>query len=707
MSSACRDALARAWAEAVTGTSYVPMGMGELVEYLRGLTDRLADALLVPTFDPAVAQRIGVDLISAHFTSPESLSRTIAVLGELLPGLVGDQVGDAAARISRLTGSLAAGYAGALRERTLEEQEAISRAMLVARRAAEQKLAASEARFRAMFTEAAIGIGIGDLDGNILHANRSLLQMFGYSAEEFRRRNVVEMVHPEDAAGIWQNYEQLVHGERDYFRAEKRFFQASGEVIWTHLTVSLVRDEAGAPAYQVAMLEDVSERQRLQSRLEHQAFHDSLTRLPNRALFSERLARVFAQPAGERRIGLCYLDLDGFKAVNDSLGHDVGDQLLVAVAARLARCCGSGQLVARMGGDEFVILIEDSAGLDEVITLAEEILAALAPPMQIGIHQLVVSASIGIIEQPVAEAGAAELMQAADITQYWAKKDGKGRYAVFDPRRNAGEIARFTLSATMPAAVDRDEFHVDYQPLVDLADGTLRGVEALVRWRHPTYGLLGPDRFIGLAEETGVIVPLGRWVLARACEQARHWRDDFGDATPFVSVNLAPRQLHERGLVADVADILADTGLEPAALQLELTERAVMSDEGGPLKALTELHDMGVRIVIDDFGTGYSNLAYLRRLPVHGLKLDRSFAQGLRPGEDADPTDERIVATLITLAHALALTVTAEGVEIAAQVERLRALCCDFGQGWFFAPPGPPEQIAAILRATTPLGTVG
>ncbi|MGH3913722.1 MAG: putative bifunctional diguanylate cyclase/phosphodiesterase [Pseudonocardiaceae bacterium] len=700
-----REAFARLWANAVAGTSYVSMGREELAAHLLGLTHRLVDATLASYFDPSVARQVGADLVTAHFTGTETLGETLALIAERLPGLLDDMTPrcpDLAARIARLSGNIAAGYASALRERTLEEQEAIHRAGLVARMEAEQALAASEARLRAMFTQAAVGIGIGDLEGNIFEANPALLRMFGYTREEFTALNVSAMVHPEDAASVWRVYEQLVRGERDHFRMEKRFYRSDGGEIWTNLTVSLVRDENGTPANQVAVLEDVSERHRLQARLEYQAYHDPLTKLPNRALVSDRLAEIFARPAGSRRIGLCYLDLDGFKVVNDSLGHDTGDQLLIVVASRLAHCCGPGQLVARMGGDEFVIIVEDSSE-EEIVALAQEVLATLATPIKIGNHELTITASIGIVERPVAATTQADLVSAADITLYWAKGDGKSRYAMFNRNRNDKEVARFTLSATMPAAVERGEFVVDYQPLVSLRDCGLRGVEALVRWRHPTYGLLGPEKFIGLAEESGSIVQLGRWVLTQACEQASRWRNIFGDAAPFVSVNLAPRQLREPGLVDDVVTILNSTRLDPSHLQLELTEQALMGDDAGPVEALAKLYDMGVRIAIDDFGTGYSNLPYLRRLPLHDLKLAGSFAVGLRDS-DPDPVDERMVATLVNLAHALELSVTAEGVETVAQLERLRALGCDAGQGFLFAAPSTPEQIEALLRAANPFG---
>jgi diguanylate cyclase (GGDEF)-like protein len=506
-------------------------------------------------------------------------------------------------------------------------------------------------------------------------------------------------MHPDDAPSVWSRYEQLIQGELDNFRVEKRFYRKDGSEIIVHLTLSLVRDEHGEPAYQVAMLEDVSDRHRLQQHLEYQAFHDPLTTLPNRALFTDRLDRLFAgTPQGStRRVGLCYLDLDGFKAINDSLGHEVGDQLLRAVAGRLDEAAAGGELVARMGGDEFVILVEDSSGVEQLAALAQRVLDALGPPIELAGQQFAVSASIGVVERPIAESDAGDLMRAADITLYSAKADGRGRWALHDPGRDAAETTRFTLSAALPGGIDREEFFLRYQPLVGLDDHRMRGVESLVRWEHPTLGVLGPARFIGLAEETGAIVALGRWVLQRSCADARRWYDRFGDAAPFVSVNVAPRQLHEPGLVDEVAAVLTDTGLPAEKLQIELTERALTSDEGAPLKALDGLRAMGVRIAIDDFGTGYSNLSYLRKLPVDVMKLDGSFGEGLRDAEFSDPVDERIVETLVSLGHALGLTVTAEGVETAAQAARLRALGCDEGQGWHFAAALPADDIAELL----------
>ncbi|MEU5691320.1 EAL domain-containing protein [Actinosynnema sp. NPDC020468] len=693
------ESFARTWATAVIGSSYVPMTRTEVAEHLQALTEVLVHALHASPFRTAPGYEIGARLVEAHFTGTDTLGRTVQLLGDDLLselGITPDEL--MRSRLAALQGALSAGYARALRERTLAEQEAIRAAVLDARDQAEAALRASEARFRAMFTEAAIGIGIADIEGRILDVNQALQDMLGFSVEEMRQYNIRDLMHPEDGSSVWRLYDQLTAGECDHYRAEKRFRRADGEQVWTHLTLSLVRDDHGDPQYQVAMIEDVTDRHLLQNRLRYQALHDPLTGLPNRALFLERLGRVF-NSRHQSRAGLCYLDLDGFKVINDSLGHDIGDQLLVEVGRRLDHSVsGEGKLVARMGGDEFVILVEGSRDTQDIVNVADRVLRELESPIRIGGHELIVSASIGIVERALEGTTAADLMRDADITLYWAKADGKSRWALYDPERNAREVARFTLSATMPAALERDEFYVDYQPLVRLEDAVVVGVEALVRWQHPEFGRLAPDRFIELAEETGLIVPLGRWVLRKACEQARRWRAEFGDSAPFVSVNLAVRQSRDPELVRDVKRILDECSLPPNQLQLELTESAIMGTADEPLEALRVLSDMGVRIAIDDFGTGYSNLAYLKHLPVHELKIAGSFMEGLRAEDEEDAVDVAIVSTLVQLAHALELGVTAEGVETPAQAKRLHRIGCNTGQGWFFAKPMRPEDIDELLR---------
>ncbi|PBC79681.1 PAS domain S-box-containing protein/diguanylate cyclase (GGDEF)-like protein [Streptomyces sp. TLI_235] len=428
---------------------------------------------------------------------------------------------------------------------------------------------------------------------------------------------------------------------------------------------------------------------------------------------------------GDRRprIGLCYLDLDNFAVINETLGHHVGDQLLVAVAARLENgfARGDRQLVARLGGDEFAVLITESEGSEQLTSLAGRLIKALEKPFEIGGHRLAVTASVGVVERPVEGTSPTDLLKDADSTLYWSKADGRARWTLYDPARGAHQLTRQLLSTALRPALERGEFTVEYQPLVGLSDGLVHGAEALVRWRHPRYGTLSPDRFIPLAEESGAIVPLGKWVLEESCRQARRWLAEFPDADTFVSVNLAARQIWDSDVVADVAEVLERTGLPAGLLQLEITESALLGPGGRPIQALQALADMGIRIAIDDFGTGYSNLAYLSRLPVHVLKLDGTFVEafrdagspGLPGGRSSSPdpdgararrteADEQIVGAMVQLAHALGLTVTAEGIENAAQAERLRLTGCDTAQGWYFAKPGDAEIVADMLRETHP-----
>ncbi|MEU5812654.1 EAL domain-containing protein [Streptomyces huasconensis] len=692
------------WSRAIFPVTATSLTRPEFEEQLVPLAAKLRDALQERFFDAARGRAVGAALVDTHCTDPEALSRTLDCVDAYLVLYCG---GDGSqeelrARSSRIQHAVAAGFAQALRERTLTEQEAISRAALSARSAVAEALHASEARFRAVFHGAAIGIGIAGLDGTILEVNDALVRMFGGLESNLRGRNAAEWTHPDDSPHVWKLYEELVRGEREHYRVEKAFYRPDGTVLWTNLTVSLLRDADGLPQYQLALMEDTTERRLLNLRLRYEATHDALTGLPNRTLFFERLEKALA--AGENaRFGLCYLDLDGFKTVNDSLGHAAGDRLLVEVADRLQSCATApGEMVARLGGDEFVALTTGPDTETEVDELAGRIMNALAAPIRVDGRELTVRGSIGIVEGPAGERGAAEVLRSADITMYRAKSAGGNRYEIADPEADARVITRHGLTTALPAALERGEFFIEYQPLVHLGDGSVRGAEALVRWLHPQHGIIGPDRFIPLAEHTGLIVPLGRWVLEESVRQARLWesRTQGGaDAAPLrVNVNLSPMQLTHPGLVSDTVDILEREGLAPGALCLEVTESALIGADDDLLKPLRRLAEMGVDIALDDFGTGYSNLANLRRLPVSVLKLDRSFTQGMQHFP-ADPVDLKIVEGIVALAHSLDLAVTVEGVETGHQADQLRQLGCDTAQGWYYARPGPPDQLHELALA--------
>ncbi|WP_344337364.1 putative bifunctional diguanylate cyclase/phosphodiesterase [Kitasatospora putterlickiae] len=599
-------------------------------------------------------------------------------------------------------------------------------------------LRASESRLRAAFCDAGIGMALIDPEDRIIEVNPAFAALTGRTVDELVGTHIHEITDPEGMPR--RLYRALVHGEHDRIRVEKQLKHRAGRTVWSKLTVSLIRDAEGDPLYTLALVEDITEQRRLGDRLEYQALHDPLTRLPNRTSFFERLDAACLTPdratgaadgpaAGSGvttmaadgtegpRVGVCYLDLDGFAAINEALGHHIGDQLLIAVATRLRRGFSSHgtRLVARMGGDEFAVLVTDSQGSDQLTDLAARILDVLERPFDVAGHRLVVTASVGVVERPVRETTPTDLVKDADATLYWSKADGRARWTLYDPDRGAHQLTRQLLATALRPALERGEFTIEYQPLVGLADGAVHGAEALVRWRHPRYGTLSPDRFIPLAEESGAIVPLGKWVLEESCRQARRWLTEFPETETFVSVNLAARQIWDSDVVADVAEALDRTGLPARLLQLEITESALLGPGGRPLQALQALADMGVRIAIDDFGTGYSNLAYLSRLPVHVLKLDGTFIEGFRDPAPAgggavgrpelpelrsrrSDADEQIVGAMVQLAHTLGLTVTAEGIESAAQAERLRLTGCDTAQGWYFARPGEAELVAAILR---------
>jgi len=695
------------WSRAVFPVTSTSLTRAEFEQRLLPLAGRLRDLLHTRGFVAEEAKAIGSALVGAHCTDPEALARTLDCVDAYLVLYCGDDSpqDELRARSSRLQHAMAAGYAQALRERTLAEQEAIAQAALRAQGVVAQALHASEARFRAVFEGAAIGISIADLDGNILQVNKALLRMFGLPEPSLRGRRVLEWTHPEDAPQIWKLYEELVRGEREHYHVEKAFNRPDGTALWTNLTVSLLRDADGNPQYQLALMEDTTERRLLNLRLRYEATHDALTGLPNRTLFFERLEKALGAGEGQR-FGLCYLDLDGFKTINDSLGHAAGDRMLVEVADRLQSCATApGEMVARLGGDEFVALTTGTDTEREVDELAERIMSALVTPVSIDGRDLLVRGSLGIVEGPAGERTAAEVLRSADITMYRAKSAGGNRSELADPEADARAITRHGLTTALPTALERGEFFIEYQPLVHLGDGSVRGAEALVRWLHPQHGVLGPDRFIPLAEHTGLIVPLGRWVLEESIRQAREWRErqaGQGAAGPLrINVNLSPCQLGHPGLVQDTVDILERAGVTPDALCLEVTESALIGADDDLLKPLRRLAEMGVDIALDDFGTGYSNLANLRRLPVSVLKLDRSFTRGMQQFP-ADPVDLKIVEGIVSLAHSLDLAVTVEGVETGAQAEQLRILGCDTAQGWYYARPGPPERLheLALVDAT-------
>lgn len=670
--------LALAWGQALALAGVPPTASddsGSLVQQLARITETSPTSV-------SAAEQVGAELarllVAAVATTPAVIQQAVLLVGRLpLEAEI----------VARIQAALAFGHATATQRRLLAQQEAIHQAVITARDRAERALRDSEARFRALFGQAPVGIGIGDTNGVILDANHALQRMFGYSLAEFRDLRVEDFMLQDDAAQVWQDYAALVAGDLDEFRIEKRYQHKDGHLVWTNLTVSLVRSAQGEPLFQVALMEDITERHELQEQLLHEATHDSLTGLPNRALFLQQLDAAIAHPQPGDRIAVLFLDLDGFKFVNDSRGHLVGDRVLAAVARRLAETADRhAAFLARLAGDEFVVLLTGSPlAASQLHQVADDLLAALDNPVLLDDQQSVhVRASAGVVELPVIDASADELLRAADLALHAAKADGRGQVVAHDPSRTADQLTSFTIAMNLPGVVERDELALAYQPLIRLNDGGLHSVEALLRWNHPQLGELAPDLVVPLAEENSGIIPIGRWVLDQAC------LDLSGSDWPTVNINVSVRQLYSPTFVGDVERALKRNGLTPGQLRIEITESVIMQEsDPGPVTLLRALADLGVRIVMDDFGTGYSNLAALRRFPLHELKLAGTFLKGLGTQGSADEVDLKILATLVDLAHSLGLVVTAEGVETEAQDELVRTIGCDVGQGWYYAPAAP------------------
>jgi diguanylate cyclase (GGDEF)-like protein/PAS domain S-box-containing protein len=567
----------------------------------------------------------------------------------------------------------------------------------------------AEERLRTLANAAFEGIIIAER-GKILEANEAYAQMLGYERSELIGKPVLEVVAPEHRDRVRQNI--LAGHEEPYEIVE---LKKDG----TRIDVE-VRGRAftyGGRPVRVTAVRDVTERKAFERRLEHQAFHDALTGLPNRALVTDRLRQALVRAKRrEDEVAVLFMDLDNFKVINDSLGHKAGDRLLVAVSKRIRSLLRPEDTVARLGGDEFILLLEDT-DIQGAGRVAERISEQLKRPFSLGGRRLFVTASVGIATGGANRKYAADLLRDADLAMYRAKRSGKARHAVFEEAMNARALERLEMEHDLRRALERDELKVHYQPQM-LLDANLQrnlratgstaivsakvsreprvtGVEALVRWEHPERGLLLPGRFVPLAEETGLIVPVGAMVLEEACHQVKAWQGCFVADPPLaVSVNLSARQFREPDLTETVSRILRETGLDPTCLHLEITETTAMSDAPATVSTLEDLKALGVRLVIDDFGTGYSSLSYLQRFPVDYVKIDRSFVDGLE--EDTGAT--ALVSGMIDLAHALGIEVIAEGVQRLGQLERLGAMRCDLAQGSYFSGPLPSEALGTLLE---------
>jgi diguanylate cyclase (GGDEF)-like protein/PAS domain S-box-containing protein len=573
-----------------------------------------------------------------------------------------------------------------------------------ARRTGELGVAAAkahgEARFQALVHNSSDVITLIDADLAITYQTPSITRLLGYAEDELIGTRLADLTHPEDRLSLLTARAEAVADAAASTTSHLRLRHRDGTYRHVQSIHTNLLDDPDVRAV-VVTTRDVTAQKQLEAQLQHNAFHDTLTGLANRALFADRLDHALARTDRlAAPVAVLFVDLDDFKAVNDGAGHTAGDDLLVAVARRLRETLRPSDTIARLGGDEFAVLIEDAAEPGRPAAAAERLLAALAEPFD-GVR---ITASVGIATGAAGQHDAAELLRHADVAMYAAKAAGKGRSAVFEPEMESAIIGQLRMKAELARAVEHGEFTVYYQPTVELANGRLAGVEALVRWQHPERGLVPPLDFIPLAEQTGLIVPLGRFVLREACRQMSAWHTSYPTNPPMtVSVNLSARELDEPGLVDSVRTILAETGLDPAHLVLEITESLLLVDLPATVGILSDLRALGVRLAIDDFGTGYSSLAYLENLPVDILKIDKSFVDRIGeaptdiPGVE-DPNQSVMVSAISQLGHALHLQLVAEGIEQAEQVSTLQGLSCQYGQGYYFARPLTSDALADLLH---------
>ncbi len=563
------------------------------------------------------------------------------------------------------------------------------------RRRTDLALRDSEYKLRTLFTSMNEGLTQVDNDETLEFVNDRLCEITGYERDEMIGKKTLDLLFDDEGRRlVLQANEQRKQGLSGQYEARIR--KKSGEMLWVLISGAPIINEKGELTGTLGMFMDISERKRIEEQLLHDAFHDGLTGLANRALFMDHLHKTIerCKSRHSNHYAVLFLDFDRFKVINDSLGHAKGDELLKQIARRLESSARSGDLVARIGGDEFVILLSEMLGANDAVNVARRIHDKLKNSFDLNGNEVFISASIGIVHGTRKHGTAEEMLRDADIAMYRAKMQGRARYQVFDQAMRAEATTRLQLETEMRFAIERHEFELHYQPMIDLKTNELIGFEALVRWRHPTRGMIPPDNFIPAAEETGLILPLGRWVLGESCRQMRHWQNTYPQASRMVvSVNLSCKQFLQSDLAEQVAETLSASGLESPCLKLEITESHLLENSEKAIKIMNRLRALGVGISLDDFGTGYSNLSYLHRLPVNTLKIDRSFVSRMTESEE----NTEIVRTIVKLAQNLKMQVIAEGIETGEQLEQLNQLNCGYGQGYYFSKPLEAEKAAEFI----------
>jgi diguanylate cyclase (GGDEF)-like protein/PAS domain S-box-containing protein len=535
-------------------------------------------------------------------------------------------------------------------------------------------------------------------DGTLKSVNQSGAESLGYRKEELINTSAWNLIYEPDREWVQQQVATIFSEKLTTSEVELRKVRKDGSFFWVRDRTQLILDEGGTPVELLMICRDITELKQVEEQLRQNAFHDALTGLPNRVLFMDRLGQAVERVKRHEDylFAVLFLDLDRFKLINDSLGHLLGDQLLIGIASRLKACLRPTDTVARLGGDEFTILLEDIKDVSDAIRIADRVEEELRLPFELDEQEVFTSASIGIALSSPGYDQPENLLRDADIAMYRAKSQGSARYEIFNPEMHARAVAILQMETDLRTALERQEFWLQYQAIVSLKTGRIIGFEALLRWQHPQYGLHNPVEFIAATTETRLLSRICQWLLREACSQLRKWQLQFPATPPLiVSVNLSSQQLTQTYLIAQISQILQETGLDASSLRLEITEGAIMNGAESADAILLQLKALGVQLSINSFGTGYSSLGRLHHLPINGLKIDRSFVSQT----SMNGANWAIVETIVTLAHNLGVDVTAAGVETAEQLAQLRALECEYGQGNFFSPPLDSKAAEALIMA--------
>lgn len=694
-------AFAAQWAVAVLRTTHIPVSRAEVEVVLRDIAVDLTKLVRAEQFDARHAEEAGRRLVAEQIATSAALTRTLHLLStQLLPATGLPETQPWLGRLAELTSHLAAGYLEAVRDRLFDQQEMIKTAVFRARESSERARLATEARFRAVFQSTAVGIAITDLGGRIELTNPALSTILSRSDGDLAGQSLLGLIHRADVAKANTGFTEVVNGRRSKFVRDISFADPDGEQVWTRLSATLVRDEFDEQTHMVTMVEDISDLHLLRHDQLVHALRDQLTGLPNRTQFMSTLDETLRNATEQDRVALCYVDLDGFKIVNDGIGHEFGDQMLVRVANMLRDAFPEPTTtVARVGGDGFGILVTGTRSGFDVSERIAEALEQLTEPVYVDNETgVAVSASVGIVERPAFGLTAAELVQAAEVTTHRAKANGKAQWELYDPDLDARDRGRFRLGASIPGALETNEFVVTFQPVAQLTDRALVGLHASVYWEHPKLGKLRPIDFLDLAEETGFIVPLGRWVIEQVGAWMAKWSRDFGDRMPTVGVNLSPRLAREQDLIKILREVIEQTGLPADKLHLGVPSDVAIDRYGEPLDNLAFFESLGIKVVISSFGNGNVGMVNLRELPIDGVSTSSKLTKAFGAAPENSPF-EKGIRHLVRLTDELRIPMVANGVDTAKVAKRLVKVGARLGAGPLFGPPGTPEEAERLITA--------